>query len=729
MTSMRTERDCLVAKEFEEYYTSFDPDTDRLLTLLRDRFPETDRSRSSYECKAEFYELLARECRIHLFLRSGFFFEISSGRGRFTWGGLQSPVGSFFHERTAPLWLDAYGEETAPDREQGYLYNWNNPVGFDHHCPGYDLILKTGFRGIIRQAEAALSTCREERKRSFYRSVIRADSALLLLAERFSQMACRLAGEASGPKEQAHYLRIADAAARVPAEPPRTFYEGLCAVVFCREVIGSLDGIGISTFGHLDRMLYPLYRSDLESGRMTREDAMRLISDLLLYTDVRFDTEHVFRETSTTIELGGCDRDGTLLENDLTMLILQAVRRVRSVNTKINCRISLGHSPAYLREIALVQAENLPTLMMHNDDVLIPARVRQGEAVEDARLYVGGGCHEIVLEGTEVCTRADTWISLPRLVLDAMEGSRDAAEYEVFYRCFLDTVQAYHERITGAKNRQEAHWCEFDPLPLYSSTFASSLEKGLDVTEGGAKYNTTTLSMTGTATMIDSLYAVKVLVFEERSLSMNHFLNILNSDFRDEEALRQRILHRFPKHGTGDAALDRFSAAVLEDLSRVSGQPNARGGRYMPAFYPHDIFRILGEHLGATPDGRPAGAPLSRGVSPSEFISTRSPLDLVHSLAPIDFTAFADSFCAELTLPRMEDLEQAVSILCAIVYAFLKAGGSSLQFNLLDRDTLLAAREHPERYPNLTVRVCGYSARFMTLAPEVRQEIVDRAIR
>ncbi len=726
---MRTELDEIVAKEFDSYYGSFDPDTERLLGLLRSRFPEGASASCSYETKAAMYELLAEECRIHLFRHSDFFFEISSGRGRFTWGGLQSPVGSFFHERTAPLWLDVYGAETAPDREQGYLYNWNNPVGFDHHCPGYDRILGLGVNGLIREAEARLAACADERKRSFYRSVIRADRALLRLAERFASEARRLAEAAAEPEEADHYRRIAEAADRVPAHPPRTFYEGLCAVVFCREVIGSLDGIGISTFGHLDRMLYPLYRADLEAERTTPEDAMRLLCSLLLYTDVRFDTEHVFRETSTTIELGGCDRDGNLVENELTALILDAVRRVRSVNTKLNCRISRRHSPDYLRRIAEVQAEDLPTLMMHNDDVLVPARVRQGEAVEDARLYVGGGCHEIVLEGTEVCTRADTWISLPRLVLDAMERSRDAEDFDGFYRCFLDTVRAYHERIAAAKNRQEAHWCEYDPLPLYSSTFAASLEKGLDVTEGGAKYNSTTLSMTGAATMIDSLYTVKVLVYEERILTMGRFLEILREDFRGEEPLRQRILRRLPKHGTDDAGLNAFSAAVLEDLSRVSGQKNARGGRYMPAFYPHDIFRLLGERLGATPDGRLAGTPLSRGVSPSEFVPTKSPLDLVHSLAPIDFTNYAESFCTELTLPRMEDAQNAVTILCAIIRAFLQAGGSSLQFNLLDRDTLVAAREHPERYPNLTVRVCGYSARFMTLAPDVREEIVERAIR
>lgn len=716
------------AEEFETYYAHFDPDTDRLLALAE----ETDRlhgEETSYERKTALYELLCRECRVHLFRESDFFFEMSSGRGRFTWGGLQSPVGSYFHERTADQWLNVYRSELEQDRAEGFLYNWNNPVGFDHHCPGYDRILTLGLTGIVREAEDKLACCEDPRKQIFYRCVIRANQALMGLAERFAAEADRLAAQAAGAEEKTHYEKIAAAARQVPAHPPRTFYEGLCAVVFYRECVGSLEGIGFSTFGQLDRMLRPLYEADLLAGRLTREEALGLLCDLLLYTDVRFDTAHSYHETSTTIELGGCDAAGQVNFSDLTVLVLDAVLAVRSCGTKINCRISRRHPEAFLRNIALVQAENLPTVMMHNDDVLIPARIRAGAAVEDARLYVGGGCHEVVLEGTEVCTRADTWISLPRLLLATMEKITVCPSFDAFYRQFLADVRAYHEKIAAAKNRQEARWCEFDPLVLYSSSMLDCLEKGQDVTEGGARYNTTALSMVGVATVIDSLFAVKTLVFDKKALTMPQLNQILRDNFAGQEPLRQTIIRRLPKHGTNQEVLNDFSARVLADLSTVSGQRNGRGGPYLPAVYPHDIFRPLGEVLGATPDGRPAGAPLSRGVSPSEFVPTRSPLDLIHSLAPIDFTRFADSFCAELTLPRMEDTGRAVNVLTAIIKAFLEAEGSSLQFNLLDRRMLLDAKAHPEQYEGLTVRVCGYSARFTALEPNVQDEVIARAIR
>ena len=184
----------------------------------------------------------------------------------------------------------------------------------------------------------------------------------------------------------------------------------------------------------------------------------------------------------------------------------------------------------------------------------------------------------------------------------------------------------------------------------------------------------------------------------------------------------------FPKHGTNDPELNEFSAKLLSDLSTLSGQTNARGGKYLPAFYPHDIYRRLGVLTGATPDGRLAGEPLSRGVSPSEFIPA-SPLDLISSLGPIDFSAYGESFCAELTLPNLSATPENVNNLVAIIEAFLLMKGSSLQFNLLSHEELLDAKRNPEAHPNLTVRVCGYSAKFTSLAPDVQDDIVSRAIR
>lgn len=713
--------------EFEQYYSSFDPCTEPLLLKLNHMLRES-RQESSYELKTRMYELLSESCPIHLFRHSDFFFEISSGRPRLSWGGLDSPVGIFLHSCERGRWIQEYKQTIQKDCEDFFFCGWS-PVGLDHHCPGYDEILRLGLNGIICQAEIMLDGCVDKKKREFYGCVIRANRALKRLAERFAEEAERLKAEAEDPAFYSHFHKIAEAARRVPANPAASFYEGLCTVLFYRECVGSIEGIGFSTFGHLDRMLYSLYQNDLQNGVITKEEAFRLICDLLLYTEVRFDAKNRFAESSTTIELGGCDRDGNIIYNDLTEMILDAVAMLRTISTKINCRISRNHPKEFLEKLARLQMIKLPSFMMHNDDVLIPARVRCGQKLEDARMYVGGGCHEIVLQGMEVCTRADSWISLPRILLRSMKLAEEPVSFESFYVQFITDVKAYHEKIVSWKNRGEAHWCEFDPLILYSSSIKDCLQKGKDVTEGGARYNTTALSMLGTATLIDSLYAIRQIVFEERRYSFGEFYRIVSSDFSGYEDLRQYIIRKLPKHGTNEEALNAFSAKVLQDLSEVSGQTNARGGSYLPAFYPHDTYRAMGLGIGATPDGRRANTPLSRGVSPSEFVMTKSPLDLIHSLKSIDFTRFADSFITELTLPEIEDEENGVQIIVSIIKGFLDAEGSSLQFNLIDKNTLLEAQKHPDQHKNLFVRVCGYSAAFVYLNAKTQTEIVERATR
>ncbi|MBP3334476.1 MAG: hypothetical protein J6M35_10585 [Clostridia bacterium] len=714
--------------EFDSYYSTYDPDTKRLLALLENMVKENSNV-SSYTLKANMYEILCRECSVHLFENSDFFFEMSSGRGRFTWGGLQSSVGSFMHNRTHSEWLGAYRKEIDGDLACGLLHAWDNPVGFDHHCPGYDKILRLGIAGIISQAEDELKKCTDPRKCEFYSSVIRANKALITLARRFEDKAKRLAESSCDADKASHYKKIALAAGNIASGAPKSFYEALCLIIFYRECVGSVEGIGISTFGQLDRMLYPYYVSDLEAGIITRDEAFELFCDLLIYTEVRFNAASEYHETSTTIELGGCDRDGNIIYNELTELVLGAVLYVRSIGTKINCRISKKHPKKFLEKIASVLLAGLPTIMMHNDDILIPARVNQGQDIGDARLYVGGGCHEIVLQGSEVCTRADTWINLSAILLRTMENAEECKSYEEFQKKYLSDVKAYHERIVKLKNAGESHWCEYDPLVLFSSSIDGSLEKGLDVTEGGAKYNSTALSMLGTATLIDSLYAVKQLVFDEKKMTMSELNEVIRSNFANEESLRGYIIKKIPKHGTNSDIMNKFSAEVLSELSKVSGQTNARGGKYLPAFYPHDIYRDLGAKTGATPDGRLARTPLSRGASPSEFVATESPIELIHSLKSIDFTQFADSFCAELTLPTMENEASSVNIITAVAEAFLEAGGSSLQINLLSREMLVDAKAHPELYPNLCVRVCGYSARFSALNEKTQDEIINRMIR
>lgn len=718
----------LLQEELDQYYSSFDSYEAQLLPELAQRIDALSQE-DAFTRKAAQIEYMAQACPVHVFRHTPLFFEMASGRPRHSWGGFQSGVGAYLNRLTAAHWLTPYADALAKDREEGFMHGWDNPVGLDHHVPGYDNLLALGVNGLIRRAEDALAACDDSHKQAFYRSVIRTNRALVALAQRFGEKASELAAQSEDDASRLHYERIAQTAQVIPAQPPRTFYEALELILFYRECVGSMEGVGFSSFAQLDRLLYPYYKADLAAGRITQEEAEALICDLLIYTDVRFEADRGYYETSTTIELGGCDRTGAIIFNEMTEMILRAVMAVRSIGTKINCRISQKHPKAYLDLIAQVQLANLPCIMMHNDDVLIPARVKLGQAEEDARLYVGCGCHEVVLSGSEVCTRADTWISLPRILLHTMEVHRDDATFDDFYAAYMADVRSYYARIIALKNEGESHWCEFAPLPLYSSSLTGPLESGKDVTEGGAKYSTTALSMLGAATMIDSLYSIKHLVFDEKKLTLAQLTEIVNANFENQEALRQYIIRKIPKHGTNDDVLNAFSRRVLDDLSGIAGQKNARGGDYLPAFYPHDLYRHLGLIIGATPDGRSANTPLSRGVSPSEFVESGSPLDIIHSLRHIDFTKFADSFIAEITLPQLEDNEQSRTILTAIMQAFLDAGGSSIQFNLINRDLLLDAMHHPEQHKNLIVRVCGYSAAFIYLNEETQREVVSRAIR
>ncbi|MBR5869341.1 MAG: pyruvate formate lyase family protein, partial [Clostridia bacterium] len=556
-------------REMDHYYASFDPQTESWCDTI-DGIMTRDPSESPYLRRAAIIDAMCRNAPVHLFRNTPFFFEMAAGRPRYSWGGCAVP----FHRTTEKKWLIPYGDALAKDRELGFLHGWNNPVGLDHHCPNYDILLEKGLLGIIRDAEDRLARESDPRKQAFYQAVIASNRSLCHLAARFAEEAARLADEADDSESAAHYREIADTAARIPANPPETFREALNAILFYREVVGSVEGIGISTFAQLDRLLDPYFQADRKAGRITQEDAYTLLCELLVYTDTRFASySEQFHETSTTIELGGCDRDGNLLYNDVTRMILDAAAETRNLNTKLNCRISKKHPREYLEHIARLQLIPLSCLMMHNDDVIIPARVRQEQAVEDARLYVGCGCHEVVLSGSEVCTRADTWISLPRILLAVLEA-QDYPDFESFYTALMDAIGAYHHRIVAFKNAGEAHWAEYAPMPLYSSTFPTSLERGLDVTEGGAKYNTTALSMAGTDTLIDSIYAVKELIFEKKNLTREEYLAVLASNFENAEDLRHKILRELPKHGTNDPVMNEFSARVLDDISTCSGQTN-----------------------------------------------------------------------------------------------------------------------------------------------------------
>lgn len=714
--------------ELREFFDTLDPECEFMKSQLDAMFDATGGKSALYR-KTEAMRILEEKSKVHVFRFFPFWSQFSAGRIRYEWGGLGCPSGGqYICSRLGAEYEQGYYKEMEPLYKEGYVHGWGNPVGHDHHALNYDDILTLGLEGIAER----MRRCRDENPcpdtAEFYEAALKSLDILKALSLRFADEAGRMAEAETDPEAKRNLLRIAESAAYVPMHPARTFYEALAAIFFCREAVGTLEGIGVSTFGQVDRMLTPYYERDAAAGRITREEAKKLFHALLMYTAVRFDENGGVHETSTTIIVGGCDRDGTPVYSEATRILLDAECEGRYVNTKFDCRISRSHPEEYLRRLCGMQASGLAVMVLMNDETHIAARVRRGQDVHDARLYVAGGCHEIVLGGTEVCTRADTWISPVRVLNDVM-AEREFGDFEEFYSAVTEAVKQLHILVENRKNAREAHWPEFDPMPLYSCFLTGCAESGKDASAGGSKYANTAFSITGNATYIDSLWAVKKLVFDEKRITLAQYRRAMEEDFANDEALRRRIL-ALDKHGTGCEELDAFTQRVYGDLEKLSyGRCNARGGKYMPAFYAHNVFVNIGQKTGATPDGRHAGAPLSRGVSPSEFIEGHSPTDLIRSVYAADYTAFTDSSALEMTLPPIPEGEAGAEVLLALVKEFLNAGGSTLQFNVLDVAALRDAQRHPELHRDIIVRVCGFSDYFVNLHPSVQNEVMSRALR
>lgn len=717
-----------VYDEMDGYFASFDHQKE-LLEPLCDQV--LDRFRGEpFRQKTELMRLIAEKSDIKVFRYFPFWNQLTAGRVRRIWGGLDGGCGSRMYYREGAAQLAAYRDYFAADRADGHIHNWNNPVGLDHHALNYDDILNLGLYGLKEKAERYAAACTDKEKAAFYDAAKESLDILEALSLRFAAEAERMLETETDEAAEANLRRIAKAAKKVPMHPAETFYEALAAIFFCREAVGTLEGIGISTFGQLDRMLMPYYERDIAAGILTRDEARDLLAMYFVYTAVRFDENDPTvsgRETSTTIILGGCDDEGMPIYNEVTRLILEAEEETRTVNLKLDCRVSKAHPIEYTGRLCEMQLQGLACIVLLNDDVYIPARVKKGQDIRDVRRYVAGGCHEIVLGGSEVCTRADTWIGLPRILLDTMEkGGYD--DFEEFYAAAIADVEAYHKKVEAAKNAVERQWQKINPMPLYSTMMTGCLETGTDLTAGGSKYANTALSMLAPATFIDSLYAVKKLCFDEKKLTVTEFCAVLDADFAGNEPLRQYIINRIPRYGSGKAEIDAFAAKVFHDLSTVSDRENGRGGRYYPAFYAHDIFRNMGEVTAATPDGRRKGYYLSRGCSPSEFLSGITPTDMLTSIRDIDFTEYTESHALEMTLPRMQG-EEGKNIMMAIIGEFLENEGGTLQFNLLDHEMLREAQREPEKHRDLMVRICGYSYYFVCLQKDIQDEIIARSLR
>jgi pyruvate formate-lyase/glycerol dehydratase family glycyl radical enzyme len=578
-----------------------------------------------------------------------------------------------------------------------------------------------------------------------------AAGAIIRFAERHAERAAVLARQETDEGRKAELERIAEVCRRVPAYPPRDFWEALQAYWFVHlGVTSELNPWDAFCPGKLDQHLYPFYREGLEKGTLTREQA----EELLQCFWIKFNNQPappkvgVTAEESSTytdfaqINLGGVKEDGSDAVNELTSLMLDVIEEMRLLQPSSSIQVSKKNPDNFIKHAARIIRTGFGQPSVFNSDLIVQELVRMGKSVCDARQGGSSGCVEVGAFGKENYNLTG-YFNMPKVLeitlhngVDPRTGKRiglvtgDAAQFKEF----ADFFDAYRKQLNyfidvkvRGNNVIERQYAAHMPSPFLSLLIDDCIANGKDYHDGGARYNTSYIQGVGLGTMADAMTALKVHVFDRKTISMAELLRLLSQDFEGDERLRLMLLNKTPKYGNDEDEADEMMRAVFEAYyEAIEGRPNTKGGNYHINLLPTTCHVYFGSVCGATPDGRRAWTPLSEGISPVQGADRKGPTAVLKSAAKMDHARTGGTLLNQKFTPQLLKDEAGLDMLVQLVRTYFKLDGHHIQFNVVDADTLRAAQLHPEQYRDLIVRVAGYSDYFCDLGEALQDEIIAR---
>ena len=757
----------LLKDELQEYYTNFKiedieknvPEADRqarkIIISEIEKFYEKNPETAPVLLKAKLQELIAENFVPKIFPHSPFFFEMGM-RNAEHWG---IPMPTFAQPAS---WLHNYFLPKLTDNQKAKDFRslilasnkydtpsvWAGRLGFDedHHCIGYTKLLKVGINGLLAEIDERQQQPCSRKQKDELSAMKQGCQNLLKVAERFCLHAKELLKKESDKEVIKNLNMIIDASQRIPADPPRTFYEGLAMLWFLREAIATLEGVGISVIGHPDRQLIELYRADIAAGRLSKKEACELIAAWMIPNDIKtFARERDWPETSTCMMLGGCDEAGIPVWNELTRLFIETHCDMNLLNPKLNCRYSTDSPIEYLELVAEKNLAGYNNFALLNDDTLIPAQIKYGKSKKDARLYVNGGCQETICEGVEHSAGAYYYINMPEIfslffagkekytdllsptAFEALPGKlQSATTFEDFYSSFIKELETTIRKGADWSVFNGIKFPQINPCPLFSTTLEGCIEKAEDYKSGGAKYNPSGITLVGLGDIVNSLNAVKNLVFEEKIISLKELQNVVRDNWNNAETLRRQAIS-LQRFGHGNSELDKLSKRIAADIAAfVRKIPNERGSFFQPSFFVYWSFKTFGNKTGATPDGRHDGDILCQGIAPSRNNAPQSMTDIIRSMSNIDFKDYPGNAVLDIQLPAGNTIP--ADTLVSLIRTAAKHGIPTLQLNCVNPKVLEDAQIHPGKHSDLIVRISGLSAVFVQLDKEVQNEIISRSI-
>ncbi len=624
--------------------------------------------------------------------------------------------------RNAPM--DAFAEREWKDVYLPIARKRSCPQGQDSHMAiDYELLLKKGISGIIQQINEYMKACTSEQA-AFYRACRRCLEAVIAHSLSYARLASEMSRCTSDPERARELADISRICERVPAHPAESFYEAIQSVHFITHCL-SLDPLRLChlqfQLGHPDRYLLSFYENDIQKGVLTREYAQLLLDCLGIQINMR-----VPHGLSSGYMVGGRDQNGNIVANELTEMCMQVIQDIRLVYPAVGFCHTQDMAERYLEKACSLLLKGYSHPAIFNDDVISRGLMHYGVPAEEARSYIHSTCVEITPVASSNVWVASPYTNMPQILLDSM--SRE-------YNCFEDLIDEVMRRLDRRielnfrrENENRQIRAQRSMNPLLSCFVNDCLKRGTDIEQGGARYNWIMPSFVGMANLVDSLYAVKKLIFDENRMSMAELKAIVDSNFEGHEALRLYILRRLPKYGNDIDEIDRYFGSFTEHIIRECEKYRGlhSNARLIPSVFCWIKHEYFGRRTSATPDGRPAGFPLGDGSGPCQGREMNGPTASVLSSTKWEHHKLIGGVAVNLKFSKASLGAHSLAAVMAIAKTYLMRGGFELQINVIDNETLKKARLQPDQYRDLVVRIGGYSDYFVTLSSQMQDEVIAR---
>ncbi len=672
---------------------------------------------------------------------------------------LDREVFPFWLHHNVRQWAYEHGEDPSLldlDARFALYFMWKTQA-ISHTVIDFPQVLRRGLLDIQEEARRRAEETDDGEAEELYRAMDAALDGVMDYAARLAAHARHLAGKAAGERRQ-ELMDMARACERVPAHPAETLHEAVQAIWILMISLHQESFNAAIVVGRLDVWLEPFFQRHMKGAvdpdqrhrRVLR--ALELCCALMLkLTDhlpfVESAGNRIFSGSSgnQVITLGGVDAHGRSAVCDMTWVWLKATEVLRVRDPNVNARFAPGvNSEAYLRRLCEVNLLTGATPSLHNDDAVIPAMEAQGFAPEHARDWTATGCVEPTSCGRHLGhTNSMMFNMVAALEMALNDGvhpliaeqvgprtgdPRGFDSYEQLLEAFETQLCWLIDRAAAANNLLGRTHQQIKPTPLMSALFDGPMESGRDLLRGGARYNSSGTAMVGLTDVVDSLAAVKTLVFDRKKTDMATLLSALDADFAGHEQLHAELLHRVPKFGQSadlPQQIARHLMGVIYDT--YQSREHYRGGRYVPGYWSMSYHVAFGDLSGALPSGRRRGQSFTPGLTPS-LLSAAPLTEQLRAVASLDAIRMPNNIAFNVkVVPGPDDSHrQVVDRMTAYVAAYFEMGGMQIQFNAVGSDTLRRAMETPHEYRDLLVRISGYNVYFVDLTPEAQMEVVER---